>query len=92
MSSTHLVVHCGKCFRSVLIQNQNRKVWLKNEGWTGAYNGATSSTCPKCKRDKPVKDYWVKRDIDEATTSFICPPKTDQNYFYNRIARRVRVG
>ena len=65
MSALSSIATCNRCSRSVLLLGVKKDYWLKVEGWKN--NGY--ETCPKCRFRNPQKDYWVKRDIDECSTS-----------------------
>jgi hypothetical protein len=65
MTGLASVATCSQCGRTVILFGVNKAKWLDKEGWKG--NGY--ETCPKCKFRNPDKNYWVKRDIDECSTS-----------------------
>ena len=65
MSSLASIATCTRCGRSVMLFGVRKADWLETQGWKN--NGF--ETCPKCRFRNPDKDYWVKRDIDECSTS-----------------------
>jgi len=60
------IVTCYQCERSVLLTGLKKDNWLRSEGWK---NIPSLPTCPKCIKKDSDKNYWVKRDILECSSS-----------------------
>lgn len=62
---------CTLCKRAVIVEGLRYKETLKKEGWKML--DLYIFRCPRCRRDNPDRNYWVKRDIREATSKEIPP-------------------
>jgi hypothetical protein len=85
MSINSHILTCYKCRRSILLVRRNRVHFVKQEGWIFSIG---NGTCPKCKRDNPDKFYWVKRDIDECSSSVSTHLGGAVNYFGESSAKQ----